>query len=123
MAVVDFVFPHSRGSTCFTKGYTQYLEGTGSMLCYGGVTDKADVKKLVEAAAGGGEAADGAADRLEALRVRYFSPDEVRQLLCFPEGFRFHGAATTRQQYRLLGNSVSVGVVTEILAHLLARPL
>jgi hypothetical protein len=30
--LLDYVDQHSRRSLCFTKGYTQYFEGTGSIL-------------------------------------------------------------------------------------------
>jgi hypothetical protein len=46
---------------------------------------------------------------------------EIANLLCFPSDFSFPPTVTTKQAYRLLGNSISVHVVSLLLQHLL-RP-
>lgn len=56
---------------------------------------------------------------LQSLRLRYFSPREVSLLLGFPRDLEFPGELTPRQMYALLGNSLSVTVVAQLLAHLL----
>jgi site-specific DNA-cytosine methylase len=56
-------------------------------------------------------------DLLRALRLRYFSPREVANLLGFPASFEFPPAITRKQQYKLLGNSVSVPVLIRLLEH------
>jgi site-specific DNA-cytosine methylase len=50
--------------------------------------------------------------------VRYFSPDEIARLLHFPPSFRFPDDLGRRDRYRLLGNSVNVAVIGELLRHL-----
>jgi site-specific DNA-cytosine methylase len=64
------------------------------------------------------------------MQLRYNSPDpthpltrpnpgEIANLLCFPSDFTFPPGVTTKQAYRLLGNSISVHVVSLLLRHLL----
>ena len=47
------------------------------------------------------------------------SPGEVAGLMGFPESFSFPSSVSRRQQYKLLGNSVSVRVVAALAAQLL----
>lgn len=48
-------------------------------------------------------------------RLRRFSPAEVARLLGFPEGWRFPEAMPTERRWALLGNSVSVTAVGEVV--------
>eukprot|EP01065_Artemidia_motanka_P036012 TRINITY_DN43913_c0_g1_i1.p1 TRINITY_DN43913_c0_g1~~TRINITY_DN43913_c0_g1_i1.p1 ORF type:complete len:404 (+),score=126.98 TRINITY_DN43913_c0_g1_i1:65-1276(+) len=129
--VLDVVTPASTGCCCFTKGYRQYFEGTGSVLCCSGM-DAAEVRGAFAAQRAGDERG------LVPLRLRYFSPREVALLLCFPceaedgpagQGelptprFTFASHLTPRQRYRLLGNSVSTRVVAGVLELLLGTVL
>jgi tRNA (cytosine38-C5)-methyltransferase len=60
---------------------------------------------------------------LHPLRLRYFTPTELLRLFCFePLGrataenkFRWPSNVTMKTKYRLIGNSVNVKVVTELL--------
>eukprot|EP01102_Stenamoeba_stenopodia_P008371 TRINITY_DN2405_c0_g1_i3.p1 TRINITY_DN2405_c0_g1~~TRINITY_DN2405_c0_g1_i3.p1 ORF type:complete len:451 (+),score=81.63 TRINITY_DN2405_c0_g1_i3:446-1798(+) len=54
-----------------------------------------------------------------AMRIRLFSPREIANLLCFPPEFEFPSSLTVTQQYRLLGNSLNVLVVSELIKYLL----
>ena len=56
---------------------------------------------------------------LEGLRLRYFTPREVANLHSFPDSFSFPAHVTRRQQYALLGNSLSVAVVADLLTYML----
>ncbi len=47
--------------------------------------------------------------------VRRFDPAEIARLLCFPPEFRFPEAHSLRGRWRLLGNSLSVVAVREVL--------
>ncbi|RNC71746.1 MAG: DNA methyltransferase [Desulfuromonadales bacterium] len=47
--------------------------------------------------------------------VRYFSPDEIARLMQFPEGFRFPEEIGLRKRWHLIGNSLAVGAVREVL--------
>ena len=48
--------------------------------------------------------------------VRRFAPSEIARLLHFPEQFHFPDQMSIRNQWKLLGNSLSVLAVKEILA-------
>ena len=50
--------------------------------------------------------------------VRRFAPAEIAALLGFPETFRFPAVLSLRKRYQLLGNSLSVFAVQEILSQL-----
>jgi DNA (cytosine-5)-methyltransferase 1 len=50
--------------------------------------------------------------------VRRFSPQEITRLLCFPPTFRFPKALSLRKRWHLLGNSLSVAAVREVLRSL-----
>ncbi|MCR9291433.1 MAG: DNA cytosine methyltransferase [bacterium] len=50
-------------------------------------------------------------------RYRRFAPREVARLLGYSDSFQFHGL-TTRQQWRLLGQSLSLPVVRYVVSHL-----
>ena len=56
---------------------------------------------------------------LEGLQLRYFTPREVANLHSFPDSFSFPTHVTRRQQYALLGNSLSVEVVADLLTYML----
>uniref|UniRef100_A0AAQ4RJB6 tRNA (cytosine(38)-C(5))-methyltransferase n=1 Tax=Gasterosteus aculeatus aculeatus TaxID=481459 RepID=A0AAQ4RJB6_GASAC len=49
------------------------------------------------------------------LKLRYFSPREVANLMGFPQSFSFPQQISTKQQYRVLGNSLNVVVVARLL--------
>lgn len=56
---------------------------------------------------------------LRTLGLKYFTPAEVARLHSFPASFAFPANTSRRQQYALLGNSLSVLVVSTLLQHLL----
>lgn len=56
------------------------------------------------------------------LGLRYFTPREVANFHSFPADFSFPSHVTLRQRYALLGNSLSVAVVADLLRYLLADP-
>jgi tRNA (cytosine38-C5)-methyltransferase len=53
--------------------------------------------------------------------LRYFTPREVANLHSFPPSFAFPSHVTLRQRYALLGNSLSVAVVADLLRYLFAE--
>ncbi|KAJ1995161.1 hypothetical protein GGI25_001388 [Coemansia spiralis] len=95
--VHDVVTPEDRRTCCFTKGYTHYAEGTGSILQLEGVVGK---------------------DPITLENTRYFTPREVANLMGFPKNFSFPADTSIRQGYRLLGNSLSVSVVAVLMDYL-----
>lgn len=50
--------------------------------------------------------------------IRLFSPTEILRLLGFPDGFAFPDDISRLQQFRLLGNSLSIPVVRWVLSHI-----
>ena len=57
---------------------------------------------------------------LKELRLRYFSPSEICLLLGFPPEFSFPDSVTLKQQYKVLGNSLSVSVVGLLVLSLIS---
>lgn len=98
LPVMDIVYRNSICSTCFTKSYGQYVKATGSLI---NIKDKLSSE-----------------DKQEFI-LRYFTPREVSNLLCFPQTFNFPNSTTRKQQYRMLGNSLNVKVVSYLLHMLL----
>lgn len=47
--------------------------------------------------------------------VRRLAPEEIARLLHFPDGFRFPEGMTLRRKWHLVGNSLSVAAVREVL--------
>ena len=55
---------------------------------------------------------------LKRMRIRYFSPMEIASLHSFPDTFTFPNGMQRRRQYALIGNSLSVAVVSQLLQFL-----
>ncbi|CAF3801550.1 unnamed protein product, partial [Rotaria sordida] len=89
--VCDIITCHAKRSFCFTKSYGKYFEGTGSLI------------------------------RTLSNRIRYFTPQEIANLHCFPLNYHFPEQITIRQAYSLLGNSLNVFVVGVLLENLFER--
>uniref|UniRef100_A0A1B0CC08 tRNA (cytosine(38)-C(5))-methyltransferase n=1 Tax=Lutzomyia longipalpis TaxID=7200 RepID=A0A1B0CC08_LUTLO len=56
---------------------------------------------------------------LESLEMRFFTPNEVAELMGFKGGIKWPDNVSNRQKYKLLGNSLNVSVV-QVLINLLA---
>ncbi|OMJ13773.1 tRNA (cytosine(38)-C(5))-methyltransferase [Smittium culicis] len=106
--VFDVVMPSSSRSCCFTKSYKHYNEGTGSVLQISGTVG---------------------IDKQTSENTRYFTEYEVARLLGFPNDFSFTSKSpndksenvTLKQCYKLLGNSLSVIVVSNLLTRLIKQ--
>ncbi|XP_053198010.1 tRNA (cytosine(38)-C(5))-methyltransferase isoform X2 [Scomber japonicus] len=108
--ILDIVRPTCRRSVCFTKGYGRYVEGTGSVLqccmetelesVFRGLDQYTEEEKL---------------QQLLKLKLRYFTPREVANLMGFPQNFSFPEQIHTKQRYGVLGNSLNVVVVARLL--------
>lgn len=105
-AAIDIVAPESVHTACFTKGYRKFTVGTGSVLQTAQPLHPTPIPRD-EATLGG-------------LGLRYFSPREIANLHGFPSSFVLDGVVSVKQQYKLLGNSLSVTVVAALLRHLLS---
>lgn len=114
----DIVTPACRSCCCFTKAYGRYLQGTGSVLQ---TSPGPPPTPPADPSVGPPDGPTLLAD-LRARRLRYFTPKEVAALHGFPPDFDFPAGVTVRQQYMLLGNSLSVTVVAELLRYLCHSP-
>jgi tRNA (cytosine38-C5)-methyltransferase len=107
----DITWPASSRSTTFTKAYgSKYIIGTGSFL---------QTKNLVL------EYRNDDPKALVTLGLRFFTPMEIAKLHGLPiaegEGkriFKFAPSTTKAQQYKLLGNSLNIKVVSTILRYM-----
>lgn len=104
LGVVDIVTKYSTNSTCFTKSYTQYAEGTGSLL---------NIKNVEP------ETGNSFERHCDNYELRYFTTKEVANLMCFPKHFSFPHDVSRKQRYKLLGNSLNVDVVSYLISLLL----
>ncbi|OWR55521.1 DNA cytosine-5 methyltransferase [Danaus plexippus plexippus] len=110
--LLDICYKHSKRSCCFTKSYTHYVEGTGSVY-----TDSTpdEVENCIKDAKQYEVGKEEYVDRFQQLKLRFFTPKEVLALMMFPKSYKFPERTTTKQCYRLLGNSVNVKVISELL--------
>ncbi len=115
---LDIVQPGSKHSCCFTKAYGNYAVGTGSILQHS--LDKSALDQAFQAFSDHRERADleGSVECLRALNLRYFTPKEVANLMCFPERYGFPPGLTDKQCYKALGNSLNVEVVSVLIRYL-----
>lgn len=113
--VFDVTAPDMYKSMCFTKAYTQYIEGTGSIYspCKDGIVD--EIFGLLMCYANDGCKNVNVYEHLQHLALRFFTPNEVARLMNFPPELSFPEDVTDKQRYRLLGNSINVAVVAEVM--------
>ncbi|XP_077479899.1 tRNA (cytosine(38)-C(5))-methyltransferase isoform X5 [Stigmatopora argus] len=57
--------------------------------------------------------------QLQGLKLRYFTPREVANIMGFPESFSFPEEISIKQRYKILGNSLNVLVVSTLLRQLI----
>lgn len=115
--LLDIVTVHSERSCCFTKAYGHYAEGTGSVLKMADIDDTEIFCKYRDLSN-----EKQKSQLLSVLRLRYFTPREVANLHGFPTEFCFPASVSVKQKYRLLGNSLNVHVVSELMNCLLQSP-
>ncbi|KFP73789.1 tRNA (cytosine(38)-C(5))-methyltransferase, partial [Apaloderma vittatum] len=80
--LLDIVKPTCRRSTCFTKGYGHYVEGTGSVLQTAVDVQLESVFKHIEELP-----EEEKLMKLSTLKLRYFTPREIANLHGFPPEF------------------------------------
>lgn len=110
--VLDICHSDSRRSCCFTKAYSHYAEGTGSV--YTEATHEM-VKSCFKNANMFEVGSQEFLSALYPLRLRLFTPREVLLIMSFPNKYTFPENITRKQSYRLLGNSVNVLVISELI--------
>ncbi|CAO2183354.1 unnamed protein product [Urochloa humidicola] len=102
---MDIVYPESKRCCCFTKSYYRYVKGTGSLLATSENLKCVPEEKLADSS-------------LKELGLRFFTPREVSNFHSFPSSFCFPDHISLRQQYAMLGNSLSVAIVGPLLRYL-----
>lgn len=110
--ILDICHRASTRSCCFTKAYSHYIEGTGSVFTE---ASPEAVKKIYEKANYYETGSDEFINSVKSLNLRFFTPKEVLRLMTFPEYFSFPKNTSRKQCYRLLGNSVNIKVISELL--------
>lgn len=109
---LDIVQSDSLHSCCFTKGYGTYAVGTGSVVQHS--LGEEDFTRCFQKF----KESEGDVESLRDLHLRYFTPREVANLMCFPPDFSFPAHLTTKQCYKALGNSLNVKVVSFLIQYL-----
>lgn len=104
--IMDVCTPDSVRSCCFTKAYGRYIEGTGSVFT---PKSASTVKEAFERFISQND------ESLTELELRFFTPTEITRLMSFPSSFKFPQQLSNVQKYRLLGNSINVKVVSELI--------
>nr|XP_053628496.1 tRNA (cytosine(38)-C(5))-methyltransferase-like isoform X1 [Cherax quadricarinatus] len=110
--ILDIVNRDSQKSCCFTKGYAYYVEGTGSVVQHNTKVKISEIYSRVQELA---VDTPQKIELLQQLQLRYFTPEEVARLMCFPSWFRLPKSITNKQKYKVLGNSINILVVTSLL--------
>merc|ERR1711860_401362 len=101
------------------EGYGHFIEGAGSVVQT--TTDVENVRRASQLKSRAVECQRGEwwgpeeAKVVGNLGLRYFTPREVANLLCFPPQFAWPDDLSNIQLYRCLGNSLSVAVVARLL--------
>lgn len=114
--LMDVVQPSSRRSVCFTKGYGHYVEGTGSVLQSCVDVELERVFKNLELLS-----EEDRLKQLLQLKLRYFTAREIANLMGFPDDFTFPKHISVKQQYRVLGNSLNVHVVSHLIRLMISK--
>eukprot|EP00892_Ulva_mutabilis_P011080 jgi/Ulvmu1/8344/UM042_0050.1 len=131
---IDIVTGDLHDANCFTKSYSKYAKGTGSVVATRNLHVLDSFPDWAHREEGGApryRAGDASAtlddcssaessisERMLQLGLRYFTPREVANLHAFPDTFSFPDHITLKQRYACLGNSLSVEVVASLLEYL-----
>lgn len=107
--VMDLVQGTSTNSCCFTKRYGHHIDGAGSVVqMMSSENDLSMYRNL-------GTVVPELSAGIEMLQLRFFTPKEIANLLCFPTQFKIPDGITTLQSYRALGNSINIRIVSVLL--------
>lgn len=112
VGLFDITHSTSTNTMCFTKAYTHYAEGTGSIHC---PVSKEQLEDVFSEIKDENLSPEDKLAKLKSLKLRYFTPAEVAKLMSFPEKFTFPTDTSNKQRYRVLGNSINVAVVAKLI--------
>lgn len=113
--IIDICSTDSTRSCCFTKAYGRYFEGTGSILSEKTEIEVEEVYMKIKNYANKSEKN---LESLKMLQLRFFTPKEICRLMCFPESFNFPNSVPDKKKYAVLGNSINVKVVANLIKYL-----
>lgn len=112
--VMDLVKKNSLNTCCFTKRYGHHMEGSGSLLIT--QPEKTDYLLMFKEKK---QFTEEVQETVRNLKIRFFSPREIANIMCFPKEFTWSENLTNKQMYRVLGNSLNVHVVACLLKYLI----
>jgi len=107
---VDIVDTRSVKTMCFTKAYTRFMKGTGSLVNM--------ITPLPEQTDEQERNPERLPRKSENYMLRFFTPEEILSLHGFIHGFEFHPETTKKQKYQMLGNSLSSDLIEYLLTFL-----
>ncbi|EXX79561.1 hypothetical protein RirG_004370 [Rhizophagus irregularis DAOM 197198w] len=105
-----------RNNFQFFIGYHHYVEATGSILQLDEFLDSDQIFNNNQI---NSSISENTINLILRLKLRYFTEREVASIMGFPKDFSFPEEVTLKQRYRVLGNSLSVRVVAELIKYLL----
>ncbi|XP_062596598.1 tRNA (cytosine(38)-C(5))-methyltransferase-like [Saccostrea cucullata] len=124
--VMDIVFPCLQKTTCFTKRYGHFMEGAGSIFQMStnisNMEKASELKDRTQELKNRDDWSDEDYEVLSRLRLRYFTPREIANFLCFPATYDFPENLSRIQLYRTLGNSLNVHVVSALIQLMVRNP-
>lgn len=107
--VLDIQTGESFNTMCFTKAYSRFIEGAGTIFCdMPQIVLQAKLKEI-------DESEENSLELKKSLKLRFFAPTEIARLMSFPENFKFPQSLSDKQKFKLLGNSINVAVVSELI--------
>ncbi|KAF5382814.1 hypothetical protein D9757_007279 [Collybiopsis confluens] len=125
----DIALPFDKRTCCFTRGYTRLVARAGSIIQMNQSLDTTQTFDAFLSAQTSGQ--PDAVRILHPLRLRYFTPSELLRIFHFnppppimdhctkissdQSPFIWPEGISTKTKYRLIGNSVNVHVVTELI--------
>ena len=95
--------------SCFTQSYGRYIKGTGSIL-YDDDNFRSQLLRPEER-----EFQENWTDSYDVTKLRYFSGTELARIFGFSDDFSFPPDCTTKQQWKLIGNSLNVHVAAKLV--------
>lgn len=112
---LDVVGKDSRRSSCFTSSYGKFFKGTGSVLAYK-TGNGPDVTISLQSPEDRSFNSDWFKDLLDhGYEIRYFSGEELLRLFGFHRDFKFPLEITTKQKWKLVGNSLNIRVASKVV--------
>lgn len=109
---------YSRMTYCFTAGYGRQLhKSTGSILF---VPDERALNRKEDSIIIDDDGSSKSMVQLYSNQLRRFSPEELLGLFGFPSEFEFPENIGLEHRYRLVGNSISIFVVSALIRELIA---